>query len=128
MSAMSVYAKLCQSMTNLARRTKHTSAHTAKDGTHGGVCNSTCVGLGSATHIVQNICIVCINTRITSANTRGRYRWVHDGGGGMRRRWMRGCAVTSGRGSLPTYAITSTCAPNWSASESEWYCIRGDRP
>ena len=38
---ISVYAKLCQSMMNVARRRRDTSRHTVNDGAHGGVCRST---------------------------------------------------------------------------------------
>ena len=38
---ISVYAKLCQSMMNVAPRRKDTSRHTVNDGAHGGVCRST---------------------------------------------------------------------------------------
>ena len=52
----------------------------------------------------------------------------HAGGGAMSRRWMCGWVMISSRGVEPVYATTSTSNDAWSASDSAWYCMRGERP
>ena len=125
---ISVYAKLCQSMMNVAPRRKDTSRHTVNDGAHGGVCRSTKRGRGSRMSISASSCRSCVATRTARARTRGRHLPSHAGGGAMSRRWMCGWVTISSRGVEPVYATTSTSNDAWSASESAWYCMRGERP
>ena len=127
LNPINVYAMLCQSMMNVAFRKKATSLHTAKAGTHGGVCSKTKCGRFRRTNINTVSCTSCSSTRTASPSAVGS-RLSHAGGGGIKRKWMWGCAKISPRGVEPVYATTSTSKCAWSAKDNAWNCILGDRP
>ena len=128
LSPKSVYPKLCQSITMRIPRRLHANPHAKNVGIHGGFCINTSLGRGRIVKSAYNKCAHCAAARAINASAVGQFAVIDHSPVVTSTRLTPSCSTISRIGVVPRVETTTTSRSASSASDSAWYCIRGERP